>query len=683
FRKFIICNLFMTFIVLGQSSNRDIISLNKNWKFVQANNELDFIKLTEHSWINVEIPHTWNNKDIQSGNNVNYGTGWYKRDLIINNAVPNKEYFLKFDGVGQYAKIYINDKYLGEHLGGYSAFIFNITKFIHESDTVNSILVRVNNELNDSYPKDNFLFGIYGGIYRDVNLIVTNKIHIGLTDNASNGVYVTQENIREDNALLKINVLLKNETSEKKEIVVVNKLISSEGKVVSEVSNNEKIFPGGLVPKSYSMEVKNPRLWNGKIDPYLYTLVTELYFKNKIVDVNKEVIGLRYFEIDPNTGFILNGKPYRLKGVCRHQEWKNFGNALLPEHHKKDMELINEVGATSIRLAHYQQADYIYSLADSIGFLIWAEIPFVNGYKENADENAIQQLTELIKQNYNSPSIFVWGVHNEVIKGNTIQQPVNLTNKLHNLAKTLDPTRYTVSVSNIWWVFDHPIHELTDLQGFNQYTGWYGGRPEELEKWINNYHNKKPDVRVSISEYGAGGNIEHQTNDLSITPDPKGQFFPETYNTYYHEVTYSAIEKYPFIWSSYIWNMFDFSVPEWDRGGIKGRNHKGLITYDRKTKKDAFYWYKANWSDEPVFHIAGKRNDSLSNDLTNIKVYSNIGTPELIVNGKSFGLMKNGINSVQYIFNDLRLENEKNDIEIKLKTSEKIYTDKYILKIKK
>ena len=611
---------------------------------------------------------------------MHYGTGWYRKEFQIGEENAGKQYFLRFDGVGQYAELYINDKYVGNHLGGYSAFVFNISGFL-ESDTANSILVKINNELTDSYPKDNFLFGIYGGIYRGVSLISTNGVHIALSGHASSGVYVHQEDVGKENASLKIVSDIKNEYSGKQVIEIRNTLFSRDNKVVAKNSKEKVIYPGGLVPVTSYLKIENPHLWNGKKDPYLYRLETEIVQNNKIIDKIITPVGIRFFSIDQEMGFLLNGEPYRLYGVCRHQEWEDEGNALLSEHHKMDMDLIGEIGATSIRLAHYQQSEYIYSLADSMGILIWAEIPFVNGYKDNADDNALQQLTELIKQNFNHPSIFVWGLHNEVIKNKTVTEPVNLTTKLHNLAKDLDPSRYTVAVSNIWWVYDHPIHQLADLQGFNQYTGWYGGKPAELNDWIRNYHSSKPDVRVSVSEYGAGGNISQQTNDISTVPDPTGQFFPETYQTYYHEVTYSAIENAPFIWSSYVWNMFDFSVPEWDRGGTKGRNHKGLVTYDRKIKKDAFFWYKANWSDEPVVYLTGRRNNSLDTNLCSFTAYSNIGVPELFINGKSYGEMGNGINSVQFVSKVLLLENGENKIEIKVSYNDSTFYDKYILNI--
>ncbi|MCF8371257.1 MAG: beta-galactosidase [Bacteroidales bacterium] len=677
--------LILTFVLFipteySYGQPRKVLKLNDGWQFMLADRQIEEISLFDTSWQDVVIPHTWNNKDIQSGEEVHYGTGWYKKEMNVENSPSGTQYFLRFDGVGQYAEVYVNNKYVGEHLGSYSAFVFNITNFI-EKEKVNTILVKVNNELNNSYPKDNFLFGIYGGIYRDVSLITTSDVHVALSDHASSGVYIEQEKVGIENAELKITCLLKNEVSYKRQLIVMHILYSKEHNKVAEIDQDTLIYPGGLISVETTLNIKNPHLWDGKKDPYLYTIKTQLIEDGELRDEVIQAIGIRSCSIDPEKGFMLNSEPYRLYGVCRHQEWKDLGNALLPKHHKKDMELINELGATSIRLAHYQQAEYIYDLADSMGILVWAEIPFVNGYNENADANALQQLTELIKQNYNHPSIFVWGLHNEVIKGDVIQPAVNLTNVLHNLAKTLDPQRYTVSVSNIWWVFDHPIHELTDLQGYNQYTGWYGGKPTELGKWINNYHTKKPDVRFSISEYGAGGNIAHQTNDILSVPDPKGQFFPETYQTYYHEETWAAIEKAPFIWASYIWNMFDFSVPEWDRGGVKGLNHKGLVTYDRTTKKDAFYWYKANWSEEPVLYFAGRRNNTSDTTVCRFKAYCNFGVPELFINGKSYGLLKKEINDVHFVSDEISLQKGQNIIEIKAQYKDEEMRDTFFIEV--
>ncbi|MEN8224167.1 MAG: glycoside hydrolase family 2 TIM barrel-domain containing protein [Bacteroidota bacterium] len=653
-------------------------AFNDGWEFALSDLDIKELQDADVHWKSISIPHTWNNKDVQSGEKVNYTTAWYKKIFFTVNKLKDKEYFLRFEGVGQYAALYVNNKFVGDHLGGYSAFVFKLNDFLL-ADTVNTIYVKVNNELQDSYPKDNFLFGIFGGIYRDVSLIITDHIHIGLTDHASSGVYIHPKEVSKEKAILKIETLLKNEGSEKQLLTVENRLLNSDSEVIAACSQQELLYPGGLISSFSLLDVDNPRLWNAKKDPYLYQLETLIIVDGTVTDQLIQDYGIRYFSIDPEEGFILNGNPYRLYGVCRHQEWEDLGNALLAEHHRIDMRLIDELGATTIRLAHYQQADYIYDLADSLGILIWAEIPFVNGYKEGADGNALQQMTELIKQNFNHPAIFVWGVHNEVIKGDVVQPAVNLTAELHNLSKALDPHRYTVAVSNIWWVYDHPIHENTELQGFNQYTGWYGGKPEELRNWISNYHQKKPDIRFSVSEYGAGGNIAHQSGDITTDPDPKGQFFSEGYQTHYHEQTWDAIDESPYIWASYVWNMFDFSVPEWDRGGIKGRNHKGLITYDRKTKKDAFYWYKANWSKEAVLHLSGKRRNSISAGNIHFKAYCNYGIPSLYINGEYKGSMTAGINKIQYLSRDMTLEPGIYLIEVRAEHHAKGHSDSFTL----
>ncbi|MBN2281029.1 MAG: beta-galactosidase [Candidatus Marinimicrobia bacterium] len=674
-----IWGLFFSGVIFGQV--REEKNINQNWQFILPENEIDYVTLTDTSWKMISLPHTWNDKDIQSGNSVHYGTAWYKKILSSSEFRSHKRYYLRFEGVGQYAEVYFNHQFVGKHLGSYSAFVCDITGFI-KPDADNILLVKVNNELNRSYPKDNFLFGIFGGIYRDVFLVKTDQVHISLTDYASNGVYVYQEEVEPKKARLKVIALVMNESSRQYRILVKNRLIDKERHTVTESQTEKVFFPGGLVPVEMELIVKNPKFWMGRQNPYLHRLETEIFINKELVDKVVQNIGIRSVEICPEKGFFLNGKPYKLYGVCRHQEWQNSGNALLPSHHKRDMEMIDDIGATSVRLAHYQQAKYMYDLADSLGLLVWAEIPFVNGYQEGADDNARQQMMELIKQNFNHPSIFTWGIHNEVIKGSRVQQPVQLTKELNILSKLLDPGRFTASVSNIWWIYDHEIHENTDLQGFNQYTGWYGGKPTELDQWIKNYHIAKADVRFSISEYGAGGNISHQSMDELTPPDPTGQFFPEGYQTYYHETTWTTIEKYPFIWASYVWNMFDFSVPEWNRGGIKGRNHKGLVTYDRKIKKDAYYWYKANWSEEPVLHLVGKRNNVIETNKIIFKVYCNFAVPGLYINGQNYGAMNPGINRVQYISPEIELEKGEYTIEVRTKDQDNGLVDSFRLTVR-
>ncbi|HSG68356.1 MAG TPA: glycoside hydrolase family 2 TIM barrel-domain containing protein, partial [Bacteroidales bacterium] len=366
-----IISIVIAFPVGLLSQSRQDSLINDGWQFVMTELPANMVIKSDLNWKNVSLPHTWNNMDIQSGEKVNYGTAWYRRELQPGTDLNEKQVFLRFEGVGQYAALFINGRYVGEHLGSYSAFAFNITGFM-KPDTVNYILVKVNNELNLSYPKDNFLFGIFGGIYRDVSMIITGNIHIGITDWASSGIYVHPKNVNKDQALLDIVAMVKNDGAAKKKITIRNRLIDKNGAVQAMNEADTMLFPGGMVPVSMGLQVSAPHLWHGLTDPYLYRLDTEVIMDNKIIDRVSQPYGIRFYEIDPGQGFILNGEPYRLYGVCRHQEWQDLGNALLPEHHKKDMELIRELGATSIRLAHYQQAEYIYDLADEMGFLIWA-----------------------------------------------------------------------------------------------------------------------------------------------------------------------------------------------------------------------------------------------------------------------------------------------------------------------
>lgn len=432
----------------------------------------------------------------------------------------------------------------------------------------------------------------------------------------------------------------------------------------------------GILEVEQKLTVQNPHLWQGRKDPYLYRVVTQLILEDNIIDEVVQPLGIRYFRIDTEKGFYLNGEPYRLYGVTRHQEWQDYGNAISNEQHKTDMDLIYEIGATSIRLAHYQQSDYIYSLADSMGFVIWAEIPFVNSWSGEESENVKQQLIELIRQNYNHPSIFIWGLHNEIHNKPDNDYPTQLTKTLNNIAKSEDPDRYTVSVSNIWWILKDPIHYNADLQGFNQYSGWYGDKPTDIEKWIVNTKKNYPDIPFCVSEYGAGANLDHQSNDLT-PPDPKAQFFPEGYQTHYHEVIWSIFEKYQFLWSTYLWNMFDFTCPLWERGGTKGRNHKGIMTYDRKIKKDAFYWYKANWSDEPVLFITGRRFNQRKTEKSNFTVYCNFGEPSLEVNEKVIKERKYGGTSVHFIWENVELKKGENIIRAFIKKKGKEFEDHY------
>jgi beta-galactosidase len=356
----------------------------------------------------------------------------------------------------------------------------------------------------------------------------------------------------------------------------------------------------------------------------------------KTIDSITQPLGLRSFAFDEKRGFMLNGELYPLRGVCRHQERENFGSALTDAHHQEDLDMMVEIGASTLRLAHYQQADYMYSATDRLGFLVWAEIPFVNTWTGQEGENARQQLVELIRQNYNHPSIFTWGLHNEVYVRGEQDFPTRLTKELHDLAKTEDPDRPTVSVTG-YADLERPENHQAELQGHNRYFGWYGGKASDIAEWLERAKGRAGSM-FALSEYGAEGNWRQQSENDHTPGDPvKGQFYPEGYQSRYHEIHLAAIENAPHIWGTYVWNMFDFTCPFWNRGGVPGRNQKGLVSYDRLVKKDAFYLYKAAWSTEPVLHLADKRLAARSSPKQTMHVYSNLDSCELTLNGAKLG----------------------------------------------
>ncbi len=654
--------LFSFTISFAQTSGRIVHSFNADWQFMKTEFEKDFDS-DEHEWNDVSIPHTWNDKDAQTGEGFYRGTAWYRKSFNIEKDLDGKRVYLRFEGVGNFADLYVNGTFIGTHKGSYAAFCFEITHAVRFGDK-NQVYVRANNEARpDMIPPNQFLFTIFGGIYRPVSLIITDKLNITPTDYAGPGIYIRQEKVDRKSAAIHVKTKMENKYGIDKKVVVRTTITDRSGKKVAGNKSDVTVPPLGLTEVNQDLMVKKPRLWHGRKDPYLYTVVTEVVLDGKAIDRVEQPLGIRYFHIDKDNGFYLNGEPYRLYGVCRHQEWEDYGNALSNEQHKTDFELIHEIGARSVRLAHYQQAEYVYSLCDSLGLVVWAEIPFVNDWMGEESENVKQQLIELIRQNYNHPSIVIWGLHNEIHNDKDNLYPTYLTRTLNNMAKSEDPDRYTVSVSNIWWLLYDPIHYNADLQGFNQYTGWYGGKPPEIEKWINNFRKKFPDTPVCISEYGAGGNVDHQREDLTNPPDPGGKFFPETYQTYYHEVKWAVFKKYDFLWATYLWNMFDFTCPLWERGGTKGRNHKGLITYDRKLKKDAFFWYKANWSDEPLLYITGRRFDKRNSEKTKVTVYCNVGIPVLEVNGQVIEGRTQGGTDVHFIWENVTLKKGENKIK--------------------
>lgn len=653
--------------MLADDSPRITESFNEGWYFKKgafSDDHVLFINSFENRWQETTIPHTWNAIDMQNDKNNYYaGEAYYRKLYNPDIALENKRVFLRFEGVASVAEVYVNKAYAGNHKGGYSAFVIEITKLLKYGEN-NEILVKVDNTpRKDVIPINNTLFGVYGGIYRPVELIVTDKVNIAVNDYASPGIFIRQKNISSKSADVNIKVKIDSKQDRNENIQLVTTIYETDGRVKARQQTPVLVPPQGRQIIEQCFNIKNPHLWQGLEDPYLYKVVTQLMKANDILDEVVQPLGIRHFELRNNDGMYLNGKKVPMYGVCRHQDWWGLGSALSNEHHDKDLEIIKEIGATTIRFAHYQQAEYIYAKCDSIGFIVWAEIPFVNRVSTKEGDNAKQQLTELIRQNYNHPSIYVWGLHNEVYT--PYDYAVALTTELNDLAKTEDPDRYTVSVSGYSKV-DQASNLNADIQGINHYFGWYNGRIGDVEKWASLIEKEFPDHKVIFSEYGAEANIFHQQEEVTDVGDCCGfdKNYNETFATRFHEVHWGTISRHPYLLASYIWNTFDFATPASSQGGVEARNMKGLVTFDRKIKKDPFYWYKANWSKEPVLYITQRRVVERSNEHTPVVIYSNVEVPRLLVNGVEYVDYSLGNTSVHYIFDNIKLSEGRNIIKV-------------------
>lgn len=586
--------------------------------------------------------------------------------------MEGKRIFLRFEGVGSYAEVYINGYLAGTHKGAYSAFACEISSQV-KFGKENEIIVKADNSSRpDVIPTNHILFGVYGGIYRPVWLVVTETCSIIANDCASPGVYITQKNVSKKSAEVTVKVKVDNATLAPVPLELENAIYDRNGKLVKKHSQNFELTPQGVQNYSSHFRLNNPHLWQGREDPYLYKVVSRLMQNGRVIDEVIQPLGIRKYEIVAGKGFFLNGKKYPMLGVTRHQDWWGLGSALTNKEHDFDLEQIMDIGATTVRFAHYQQSDYIYSRCDTLGLVIWAEIPFVNRVSGQEWDNAHQQMRELIRQSFNHPSIYVWGIHNEVYHPHGYTAA--LTQSIHDLCKLEDPDRYTVAV-NGYGHADHPVNQNADIQGMNRYFGWYERKIQDIKPWIEKMEKEYPWQRLMLTEYGADANIEHQTEILGDALNWTSPFYPETFQTKTHEYQWSIIAQHPYIIASYLWNMFDFAVPTSKRGSVDARNMKGMMTFDRRIKKDSYFWYKANWSKEPVLYLTQRRNAVREKKETSITVYSNIGTPKVYLNGKELTGVRKGYTDVHYIFDKVVLDDGKNILKASLLHQGKEYTD--------
>ena len=593
---------------------RQIINFNSKWAFTKMASEVP--TAIDTKWDFVNLPHSWNNIDGQDGDDDYYrGTAYYAKKFAKIDLPETDKYYLEINGANSSSVVYLNGKELASHDGGYSTYRVDLTDGLENE---NLLVIAVDNSKNDRVYPQVADFTFYGGLYRNVNLICVNDSHFDLDYFGGPGIMVTPK-VCGENAEIEAEVFV---TNSKMGQTVVFTVLDAEGKVLKEITSNDT---------KIKFEIENVHLWHGRKDPYLYTLKADLLEDEVVIDNISTRFGCRSFEIDPERGFILNGEEYPLRGVSRHQDRWGFGNALLPEHHEEDMDLICEVGATTIRLAHYQHDQYFYDLCDERGLVIWAEIPYISRHMPNGRENTISQMKELIIQNYNHPSIVVWGLSNEITMGGE-DDPDLLENHniLNDLAHELDKTRLTTMACVSMCSMDAKYVQIPDTVSYNHYFGWYGGDTDMNGPWFDKFHKKYPNIPIGCSEYGCEALNWHTSN-------PQQGDYTEEYQAYYHEELIKQFFTRKYMWATHVWNMFDFGADARNEGGENGQNHKGLVTFDRKYKKDSFYAYKAWLSNDPFVHICGKRYVDRVEEVTKVTVYSNQPTVELFVNGESLG----------------------------------------------
>ncbi len=592
---------------------RNVINFNFKWAFTK--NETEVPTAMPEKWDFVTLPHSWNNIDGQDGGADYYrGTCYYVKELDKTDLPQADMYYLEIKGANSSADVYVNGQKLAHHDGGYSTWRVNMTDALQDK---NLIVIAVDNSENDKVYPQMADFTFYGGLYRDVNIIAVSKSHFDLDYYGAPGIMVTPE-IKGADADIKVEVYLTNAEAGQELLYTIK---DKEGNVVAQDRSAEtKVI----------LHISNVHLWNGKKDPYLYTAEVLLVEGDKVLDNVSTRFGCRTFVIDAEKGFILNGESYPLRGVSRHQDRWGFGNALLPEHHEEDMELICKMGATTIRLAHYQHDQYFYDLCDEKGMVIWAEIPYISKHMPTGRENTISQMKELVAQNYNHPSIVVWGLSNEITIAGSDEDLLENHRILNDMVHEMDPTRLTAIACVSMCDINDPYVQIPDVVSYNHYFGWYGGDTSMNGPWFDNFHATHPNIPIGCSEYGCEALNWHTSN-------PQQGDYTEEYQAYYHEELIKQLYTRSYIWATHVWNMFDFGADARNEGGENGQNHKGLITFDRKYKKDSFYAYKAWLSDEPFVHICGKRYVDRVEDVTKVTVYSNLPEVELFVNGKSLG----------------------------------------------
>lgn len=649
----------------GEAGERPTLPLADGWRFhrAAAPGAAD-VGFDDRSWQTVSVPHTWNARDGEDGGGDYYrGEGWYRRRFRVDSTWCARRVYLEFDGANRVAEVFLNGRRLGEHRGGYARFRFDATPALN-FENENVLAVRVDNRAQDDVAPLLGDFTLFGGLHRAVRLFATDPVQIEPLDHASPGVFVKPVSVTTARADYAVRIELANHEPHAIAAIARVTVSDAEGKPVQTTQAAIELPANGKAETVQRVGLVQPRLWDGLRDPYLYRVRAELLVDGRIRDAVEQPLGVRFFAIDPERGFSLNGRPLELRGANRHSDRARLGSALGEPEDREDLAIMLEMGCNMVRTAHYQHSPSWYELADRQGVVLWTEIPLVYDVLggEAFFENCRAQLRELIRQNYNHPSIVFWGVGNETFVRDTKITPADTNDRLlaelARVAREEDASRLSVYASNGDVTEKRATH--TDAVGFNHYFGWYHDQPEDFAVWLDRQHSLRPDLKIGMSEYGAGANPA-QHEDPARAPAPGGPWHPEEWQAHFHEVHWRTLAARPWVWCKLVWCMFDLASDSRNEGGTPGINDKGLVTADRKIRKDAFYWYKANWSAEPVLHIASRRFTPRTQAATTVKVYSNAPRVELWLNGVSCGAVTGTDRA--FVWSDLALKPGENVIE--------------------
>jgi beta-galactosidase len=617
--------------------SRSILSLDDSWQFIRQDVAgAQSVSFDDSAWTAVSLPHTWNNLDGQDGGNNYYrGTGWYRKHYTVATERSGQELFIKFDGANFSTDLYVNGTFVGEHRGGFAAFAWDLTPYLTIGGD-NVLAVEVSNALDAVEIPQSGDITWDGGLYRHVNLIATDPLHISVTDLASPGIYLQQTNVSAAAADLQVTTKLLNDSLMPRQATVVANLLDAAGNLVEALTSNVTLDAGVGSDVVQSTTLVHPHLWNGRSDPYLYQMSVQVIDSaiDTVVDQVEQPLGLRTFSIDPNNGFFLNGQYLDLHGVGFHQDRPNKGLAISDADQVEDVSLINEIGANFVRLVMYQRPPKTYDLLDASGLITWTEIPLIDNVVAGRGffDGAEQQLREMIRQNYNHPAVLFWGMYNEIPDNPTSE---HLVEQLVQIAHEEDPTRPATAATDL--ANEKPINYLADVVGFNKYFGWYYGHSYDFAAWADNIHSAHPTQAIGVSEFGAGASLYQHEDNPGYPHYPNHFWHPEEYQELAHEAIWMQLKSRPFLWVKSVWGMFDFASDYRAEGDTLGRNDKGLVSYDRQTRKDAFYWYKANWSSDPVLYITSRRYLNRPSNVVEVKVYSNLDAVQLSVNGAVLG----------------------------------------------